>query len=215
MPHFSACLLVSAALVLAASPTRAATLVYTDKASFLAATSATAASGPLPAGGPYTSLTLGTITYQSATGQAFSIADYSARLVGNELSIDGLESINIVTAAPVYSLGFDFVEPNLDPNVNAAFIDSTFTVTLLNGTTFVDSYSFNAPNDTTAFEGVSSTIPFNSVQIRETTGSSENEFFGQIYTSVAPAPEPGTWATIGTGMAGMAAAACCRRRRAI
>jgi len=49
-----------------------------------------------------------------------------------------------------YAFGFDFVEPRLDPNFGAAYIDSTFTVTLFSGDTSVGSFTFNAPDDIAA-----------------------------------------------------------------
>ena len=55
----------------------------------------------------------------------------------------------------------------------------------------MDSLLFSPPNDVAAFFGVWSSVAFDAVQIRETTGSAENEFFGTFYTgSQPPAPEP-------------------------
>jgi hypothetical protein len=52
---------------------------------------------------------------------------------------------SVAFAAPVQAFGFEFVEPQFDPNVNASFVDSTFTVTLRQDSTAVGSLSFNAP----------------------------------------------------------------------
>lgn len=70
---------------------------------------------------------------------------------------------------------------NLIQIVFGTFVDSVFTVELLLNTTLVGSFSFNSPNDTAAFNGVWSDSAFNKVEIQETTGGIENEFFGQFY----------------------------------
>lgn len=53
-------------------------------------------------------------------------------------------------------------------------------------------FNFNAPNNTASFVGVWSDIAFNKVQIRETSGGIDNEYFGRFYTVqvAAPVPEP-------------------------
>jgi hypothetical protein len=49
-------------------------------------------------------------------------------------------------------------------------------------------------------------VDVTSVQIRETIGGIENEFFGQFYTAgMAPVPEPAGWALWLAGLAGGAA----------
>ena len=133
------------------------------------------------------------------------MGDASTRLPGAEISIDGHENLDLALAGPVHALGFDFVEPQNDPLVNAPFVDSTFTVTLFNGALAAGSFSFNAANDSAAFVGVWATQAFDRVQIRETTGGIENEFYGQFYTgTLAPVPEPGTLALWAAGLAGLA-----------
>jgi hypothetical protein len=106
----------------------------------------------------------------------------------------------------VYALGFDFVEPQYDANVNAPFIDSTFTVTLKNGAATVNSFTFNAPNDTTAFVWVWSSVAFNRMEIRETIGGNENEFFGPFYSGTTPTvPLPPTALLLSSGLLGLLA----------
>lgn len=63
----------------------------------------------------------------------------------------------------------------------ASFVDSTFMVTLKGGSDVIGSYSFNPPNDAAAFSGVKSLETFDTVEITETTGNADNEYFGFFY----------------------------------
>lgn len=170
---------------------------YSDKSAFLAETGASDATGPLPSLGlgSYGSITIGTVKFNISR---FSITDISARLPGLEIGIsDGAngasnESIDTLFAAPVFSAGFDFVEPQFDPHVNRGFTDSTFQVTLKSGAASVSTFSFNAPNDVAAFVGVWSDTAFDKLEIREIVGTDDNEFYGRFYTGTAPLPEPTT-----------------------
>lgn len=187
----------------------AAFVVYLDKDSFLSTTGATDATGPLPdsnfignIGGaaPGPSTTVGSISYQAVRYRFF---DFSDRFGGNELAIsfgaDGIahESLNIVAESKVTAMGFDFVEPENDPFVNAAFADSTFTVSVNDADSTLFTFTFNAPNDAAAFVGVAGDEDFDSLEIRETTGGDENEFYGRVYTRVSAVPEPSSLALIG------------------
>lgn len=78
--------------------------------------------------------------------------------------------------------GFDFVEPKFDPNLNGTFVESSFEVTLKNGSSTVHSFTFSRPNDSAQFVGIWTDHSFDRIEIRETTGNAENEFFGQFYT---------------------------------
>ncbi|MBX9580414.1 MAG: hypothetical protein K2X87_08910, partial [Gemmataceae bacterium] len=214
------CLVSLAVLLAASSAADAAFVTFGDKAAFLAATGAADATGPLPTTGltgplfppgyTETPITAGSITYISAR---FLINDLSPRLPGNEYAISfGItgrsnEDLDLVPAAPVFSLGFDFVEPQFDPNVNGPFVDSTFEVTLRSGGSSVGSFTFNAPNDTAAFVGVWSSVAFDRVLIREIIGGDGNEFFGRVYTGTAPlpaaVPEPASVGLVAAGAAGL------------
>jgi hypothetical protein len=189
---------VIAASVWLASPTANAVVVsFTDQATFLGATGATSATGPLPALGATgtVSTTIGSVTFSPGPGATNLIfgppPDWTTRLAGNELAISGVEDLNLQTASPVSALGFNFVEPQSDPNVNETFIDSTFTLSLFLGAAPVGSAVFTPPNDVASFMGLSSTLLFDRVEIRETIGGNENEFFGEVFTRVGPLPGPG------------------------
>ena len=80
----------------------------------------------------------------------------------------------------------------------------------------IDSFTFKAPNDVAAFIGVSSTTPFNTVQVREFVCGLENEYFGHFYTGSAQGmtvSEPGLGALLLGGLA--AVVGIVRRRQQI
>ncbi len=103
-----------------------------------------------------------------------------SRGAGKELS----EDIDVALAGNRYAFGFDFVEPRDVPE----FVDSLFRVSLYRNTLLVDSFTFAPDDDVAYFVGVWSDEPFNRVEIRETTGTNENEYYGHFYTG-ANAPD--------------------------
>lgn len=201
-PHLK----LTTALVLAAlcSAAHAAPLaVFSDKSVFLATTGASAASGPLPNLGIIAdgSETVGSITFnQVGTHSIFigtrgiRVTDWTTLLAGNEIAVNDTENLNLSTAAPVFAFGFDFVEPSIaGSGTGTCFVrpctDSTFSVTLKSGTTAIDSFQFNVADDIAGFVGVWSSLAFNAVEVRETSGGIDDEFFGQVFTgNVAPVP---------------------------
>ena len=200
-PTRASCAILSAALWMTAGSASAALTLYSDKAVFLAQTGATAAttipsSATANLGAGFTS---GSLTFAVAGAAiTFHIGEWTSRLAGQDLAISGFEEFDVtVDSGLVHSFGFDFVEPETDPNVNATFEDSTFSVTLKNGAATVGSFSFTRPNDSAEFVGVWTDTgeAFDRVLVRETIGNNENEFFGQFYTgTAAPVPEPCTLA---------------------
>jgi hypothetical protein len=184
-------------------------VVFDDKADFLSATGASEAADfhDTTSGNKGLYFSVGDLTFTSASGREFWVLDWSARLDYEELAISALEhmDVDIDLGYEVFSFGFEFVEPENDPGINAPFVDSTFTVSLLSGATNVDSFMFNVPNDQVAFVGVWSYPDqgFDKVQIRETTGGIENEFFGEFYVGTQPVPVP---AAVLLGMLGLSVA---------
>ena len=155
-----------------------------------------------------------------ATGSGVP-GDWTPLLPGNDFAFDGKEEFNVVPSAPVYALGFDMVEPSCGGwgggCGTASCIDSTFKTTLLDSAGgSIDSFTFNAPNDVAAFIGVSSTTPYNTVQVREIVGARENEYFGHFYTGSArgmTVSEPGQGVLLLGGLA--AVVGIVRRRQKI
>ena len=211
-------------------PAGATTIVFENRTDFLLATGATPTTalpnlGLIP-GGSAARQTVGDLTFSieilpssnelfigSAGEPALGGQPWTSRLPGNHIAISGLENLNVDIASPVFSFGFDFVEPENDPFIHAPFIDSTFGVILLNEGLSVASFTFNAPDDTAAFIGVWTSSPFQRVEIREIVGGAENEFFGQFYTGITPVPEPGTLILLGSGLAGLVGVVWRRHRR--
>jgi hypothetical protein len=175
-----------------AVPAHAATVtVFDNKSVFLSRTGASSATGPIPPLGfvSNTPTTVGSVTFTGPNGGLWfgavgvSEVDWTTLLPGHEIAINSFENMDVSFATPVYSYGFDFVEPQFStPNINAPFVDSTFAVSLFSNSTPVGAFTFNAPNDVAAFAGVWTDMAFNNVQIREIVGGIENEFFGEVYT---------------------------------
>jgi len=196
--------------------------IFSNQASFLSATGATSATGVLPdLPGQYTSVQIGSVTLTDVSGRNFYVGglvgypqnDWTTLLPGNEIAINSVENLDVSFKSLVYAAGFDFAEPGSgstsSPYANNAYYpyaDSEFTVTLKNNGTFVSAFTFNAPDEVASFVGVWSDAAFNRMEIRETTGGIEDEYFGQFYTgNVALVPEPEAWAMllIGLGLVGL------------
>lgn len=179
--------------------------IFSDKTAFLAATGATSASGSLPDIGFIAdgSETVGSITFNQAGSHSLfigttgtGVGDWTTSLPGNEIAINDTEDLNLSTATPVFALGFEFAEPSLGGSGTgscfvANCIDSTFTVTLKAGISTVGSFQFNVQDDIAGFVGVWSDVAFNGIEVRETSGGIDDEFYGHVFSgSVAPVPVP-------------------------
>lgn len=174
------------------TPAEAVVQTFNDKAAFLTATAASSASGPLPDLGPVGEpTTVGTVTFWLAPGgntlsigtrDTVAAPDWYPLMEGNEIAL-GYENLQVQTAAPVFALGFDFVEPDTTmPSFGGAPVDSPYEVVLYAGSLEVGRTSFNALDDEIGFVGVWNDRAFDRVTIIDTTGNHDDEFFGEFYT---------------------------------
>ncbi len=198
----------------------AATILFSDKSTFISSTGATSATGTIPnLGSVGSSFTLGSVTFTisppatelfiGASGTRVA-PDWSSVGPGNEIAISGIENLNANFSSPVFSAGFDFIEPT-DETCFATCFDSTFDVILKNSGVIVDSFTFNAPNDVLAFIGIWTDSAFDRMEIVDTTATIDDEFFGEFYTGSSPVPLPAAVWLFGSGLIGLAGIA---RRKA-
>ena len=205
--HTTGVVLLAAVIALCGFGIQAQAAITTfvdDKAGFLAATGATSATGFLPdRGGPFTgSQKVGSVTFARAPppigfyigggGEVPGDDWYPDPVPIHDIAINGLENLDVTFDEPVYSMGFDYIEPILTmPPHGVTGLDSTFEVTLKSGGITVDMFQFDAePNDVFTFVGVWSDTAFDRVEIRETMGGIEAEYFGQFYTGTTPLSVP-------------------------
>jgi hypothetical protein len=194
--------------VAAQSPASAGEVrTYTDRAVFLADTAAVSATGTLPNVGrvvdvsidPLGTYTLGSVTFHLtagsdniAVGAAGTAAspDWYPPTAENELAL-GFERMQVSTAGPVYSIGFDFIEPDATVQPwGGGPQESTYEILLFDGPTLVGQAQFAGtaiPNDVVTFLGVWSDKPFNRVLVNDITGNDDDEYFGEFYTGTTPA----------------------------
>lgn len=216
------------ALLLTASGTFAtAATLYNDAPSFIAATGATSFSGPLPAVGNVSgSRAIGDVT---VTAPRWTTMDLSTLLPGLEIAIsDGAgdnavpssaynDGVDFSFAQPVAAAGFFFHEPTAPTLVDGCnvspCVNSQFRITLRNGGgSIVGSFDWTPAKNAAVFWGVASDQPFVTMQVRETFGSDDNEFYGQVYAAMPSAvPEP---ATSALAIAGLLVVLLRRRRAA-
>jgi hypothetical protein len=182
-------------------------VVFDSKASFLAATGAQSATGPIPNLGKVANtggqVALGSVTFAVPSpsvdlwlGEGGGV-DWTPLLAGNELAIGGSENLNAGFAAPVYSAGFEFAEPACSGGCGP----STFDITLKKLGQTVAAFSYQPLQNVGTFWGVGGTTQFDLIQIREAAPADiADEHFGQFYTSTTPVPEPSTVCGLAAGL---------------
>lgn len=183
---------------------------YANDAAFTAATGAASLTGPLPnLGGVGTSETLGDATL-SAGNNIFVGTGWSTLLPNSRaIAISGPENLTIaINSGLATAFGFYFHEPiastaqlNGCNTPGTPCVQSTFLIEFLLGVSLVDSTSFAPPDDALFFMGVILDEPFDTVRFTETTGTADNEFYGEMF--VARVPEPATLALLGLALAGL------------
>lgn len=108
--------------------------------------------------------------------------DWSTLLPGKEFALTGKEGMEFNFSTPVNAFGYDFIERVASiPGYEMAFTDSTFVISVYNGTTKLTEYTFQPTNDVATFFGISSTQEFNKVIIQETVGTVDDELYGKLY----------------------------------
>jgi uncharacterized repeat protein (TIGR01451 family) len=107
-----------------------------------------------------------------------------------QLGISGIEKFAITLPSPTYGFAFDMFEPTGPStdgrSTNATFYDSVFSVTFFMNNSVVDSMQLNSDNMAVRTHGFWSDKPFNRVEVRETYGGIDNEYFGPFYLSTTP-----------------------------
>jgi len=196
---------LSCALAIAtlAPAAQAGVVTFTDESAFLAATGATAQPAIPDTGSQGTTATLGDLTLTTGPGATvlifgpfgFGGSEWSTLIPGNDFAISDDESFNVDFAAPVASFGFQVHEPSAtgtppDTTNTGAFIDSVYDVTVRSGGRVIGTASFAPDNDVLTYFGVWGDTLFDRVEIVETTGGIENEYFGAFATGTTPVPLP-------------------------
>ena len=190
-------------------------LEYANDAAFSAATGATSLTGPLPnVGNQGTSTTLGDATL-SAGNTIFVGAGWSSLIPGgNAIAISGPENLDVALDTGLASaFGFYFHEPGsstaqLD-GCNTTCAVSAFEIDFYRGGMLLGTQAFDPADDQLIFFGIILDEAFDEVRFRETVGTHDNEFYGEMY--VKRVPEPAALLLTGLGLLALGATRRLRR----
>lgn len=202
---------------LAATPAHAALVVFSSQSAFQTATGATSATGALPNLGYVGTAptTIGSITFVSASNaNGLWVGGLSwSTLIPHAIAVDSSENFNVISNSGVFAMGIQAHEPSHSGTgtdhcwVSPSCTDTTFSITIKNGTTTIGSQSVNFADDTLSFFGIWSDQAFDRFEIRDTSNAVDDEFFGQVYTSntayAAAVPEPGSLPLLGLSFAAL------------
>jgi len=199
MKNFVKQLTVTCALVFPLSA-NAVPVQYDDRATFLAS------------GGVFTEhANFDDFTIQSGPSASAFIDNgttYSTMFSPNPyIAISGIENFDVIIGLSddIFAFGMDVHEPIASTATQngcnvLTCIDSTFLVDLQSSGVSVGSVSFNPANDQLAFFGVVSDVAFDTIVVRETTGTNDNEFFGNFITRTTAVPEPSIAILLASGI---------------
>lgn len=215
-PTFQAWLAMSS-LSLSVAATASTVTTYTDEATFGADTGSGMLT--LPNVNSSTVTIAGRLKIESATAGTIEAGNLNPgsylptywNLAPNYLVKNAVENLDLTPLETVYAIGFTLYEPTSTAQVNGCnwtCEDSTFEIELFSGASLLASYSIEPPDNAFNFYGFWSTDAITKVTIRETVGGVDNEFFGRFMTGTSPnvalpAPEPGSLALVGLGLAAL------------
>ncbi len=143
-------------------------------------------------GGIGASGSIGNVAYSVGPGASqlhFGIgnsSDWTSLMAGHDIAISGPESMNADFANPIFAVGFD--------TVDGTGFDSNFSIAVKSSGVTLETFAIDPTPGTVLFIGIESTQAFDRIEIVETAGNSEDDFYGVFFTSSTPAvPEPSTW----------------------
>ncbi|MDM7859311.1 hypothetical protein QTP81_01665 [Alteromonas sp. ASW11-36] len=172
-----------------------AIIIYTDASSFQNDNVVTFVSTPSSGGNGSVA---GSLTFTSGPSASVFFGNFT-NLLQNELALSGVENFNVDIAGGAYAFGFDVTDPRSSSLPNgcnvSSCVDSVFSFSIFSGNALVGSFSFNPlfSDSVLTFVGVYSNTLFDRVEIRETAGTNDNEYFGnfQLSTVRQSVSEPG------------------------
>ena len=185
----------------------AATTTYSDRTAFDAATGTQTAHSPVNFATNQTTQTYsGGLTITSPNGNGMFLRTAGARGIADPLVISDEEDFDFSFASAIFAFGLKMHESTTE-ECAVGCTDSTFQFTLLSGATQVGQVTFMPPNDETVFFGVTSTVSFDRVALRETIGTNDNEYFGELVSAaqLAPVPVPPSALLLLAGVGGLTA----------
>lgn len=200
MKKFMTATFATAVLLSGAVATSASAVTFTDRATFLAQSGTVTEHTDLSAdftisNGPNASVI---VTDTTTFTDKFSPNKY--------IVISDVENFNAVVtfSADILAFGMDVFEPTSTAKFNgcnvSACVESTFELSFLSGATLLETISFEPANDVLAFIGFSSATAFNRIEVREVTGSNDNEMFGNFATVTAAVPVPAALPLMAAGI---------------
>lgn len=219
---------LTAAAILAAGTAQAVT-VYTDETAFVTATGANDVALP-NLGSVGSSTTVGDLTLSLNGGGASNLfvgtsgwestfgPQFSTLIDGNDIGISGPENFAIDFGLRATAFGMFVHEPTdpgpaapTSPNVcnTGSCVDSEFTISLFRNGSAIGSFILNPVDDSADFIGFADSMGFDRIEITETVGTDDNEFFGGFKLAVVPLPA--SLPLLLAGLFGLGALA--RRRR--
>jgi len=165
-------------------------LLFTDRERFLSATGASVASAPYSAvNRPPEPFPSGQITFDAIAPSSLNFGNSPADFPDDndiELAINANEDLDIAMAEGfTFAMGIDF------DDASGGSTPSTFDVTIKAGDTPIGQFQFQTDQlPEQNYIGVWTQVPFDRLEIRETTTANENEYFGTVSTSQQPLPPP-------------------------